>query len=123
MAVADSSPKKQSSPKQVKTDQSVEPLDKLIEIGINLEQQLRSIKDVLQANGKELPSLPDIKKRNLTPKDPDAPRKPPSAYLMYQNQLRQKYKQERPEVTQSEFMGFVGKNWQNMPSDEKQVSY
>lgn len=64
----------------------------------------------------------DSKKRKRGPKkvrDPNAPKRPPSAYLLYQNSVRADTKAKNPEMTYPELLAQISKQWNDLTEDEK----
>jgi hypothetical protein len=60
-------------------------------------------------------------KRVKKPKDPNAPTKPPSAYIIYQNNIRKKLKDEQPNLTYPEVLQEVSRKWKEISPEEKKV--
>lgn len=57
---------------------------------------------------------PDGKKKRKNKKkehDPNAPKRPPSAYLVFQNDVREKVRSENPDVKYSEVLTIIGEQW------------
>lgn len=67
----------------------------------------------------------DGKKRRSTKekkvKDPNAPKRPASAYLEYQNSCRESFRQQYPDDTYAEVLKKIGQSWQNLSDAEKAV--
>ncbi|GAA5903199.1 hypothetical protein JCM8208_002235 [Rhodotorula glutinis] len=65
----------------------------------------------------------DGKKRRSTKekkvKDPNAPKRPASAYLEYQNSCRESFRQQYPDDTYAEVLKKIGQSWQNLSDAEK----
>ena len=72
----------------------------------------------------------DIEKRNYVPppgtsltskrkRDPDAPKRPMSAYLSYANKLRGKVKSENPDCSNGEISKILSNMWKGMSDDER----
>ncbi|GAA6057559.1 hypothetical protein JCM3770_000258 [Rhodotorula araucariae] len=67
----------------------------------------------------------DGKKRRRGPnkekkvKDPNAPKRPASAYLEYQNSVREEYRQQFPDMSYPEVLKKIGSTWQQMSDAEK----
>ena len=72
----------------------------------------------------------DIEKRNYVPppgmsltskrkRDPDAPKRPMSAYLSYANKLRGKVKAENPNCSNGEISKILSGMWKGMMDDER----
>ncbi|KAL7409254.1 hypothetical protein BDY24DRAFT_224799 [Mrakia frigida] len=54
-------------------------------------------------------------------KDPNAPKRPASAYLMYQNEVREHYKDLHPKVAYQEVLKLIGDSWKTLAEDQKKV--
>lgn len=54
-------------------------------------------------------------------KDPNAPKRPPSAYLLYQNEVRNTIKAQHPEMPYSEILGEISKGWSGLNEQQKKV--
>jgi hypothetical protein len=61
------------------------------------------------------------KKKVKRVKDPDEPKRPVTAYLSFQNEIRKELKAQHPEISQRDLLQLIGKKWQDMPDEEKQV--
>ncbi|TIA90942.1 hypothetical protein E3P99_01340 [Wallemia hederae] len=107
------------SPKEEKTPTTYTPLEnKLFETLANsaraMDTQLKLIKKIFYDNDRDLP----LTQKALKPqKDPEAPKRPASAYLLFQNDERSK---KDPNQSQTDFMSQVGKNWNSLKPEEKQ---
>lgn len=67
-------------------------------------------------------STPLVKVRfDLVAQDPNAPRRPGSAYIFFQNTVRNEMKELHPEVSYRELVTLISKRWADMPDAEKQV--
>jgi HMG (high mobility group) box len=55
------------------------------------------------------------------PKDPNAPKRPPSAYLLYQNQVRKDVQAANPGIPYTEILGHISKAWAQLSEEEKTV--
>ncbi|KAK2592706.1 hypothetical protein QQS21_009581, partial [Conoideocrella luteorostrata] len=51
--------------------------------------------------------------------DENAPKRPPTAYVLFANKIRQDLKDEN--LTFSEIAKIVGKNWRTLPDEEKKT--
>ncbi|KAI0786502.1 high mobility group box domain-containing protein [Abortiporus biennis] len=58
-------------------------------------------------------------KRVKKPKDPNAPKRPASSYLLFQNEIRQELKAKNPTLPNNELLGVIAKMWKDMPKEEK----
>lgn len=61
------------------------------------------------------------KKRKTKPKDPHAPKRPPSSYLLFQNEVRQELKAKNPNIPNNELLAKIAKAWAEMPREQKDV--
>lgn len=69
--------------------------------------------------GKRKREAEDKKKRKTKPKDPNAPKRPPSSYLLFQNEVRQQLKAKHPNIPNNELLNLIAKAWGEMPKKEK----
>ncbi|KAH9987886.1 hypothetical protein BJV77DRAFT_768279 [Russula vinacea] len=63
-----------------------------------------------------------IKKRRTTIKkarDPDAPKRAASSYIFFQNDLRQELRKQHPDISSTEIMARVKKQWADMTPEDK----
>lgn len=61
------------------------------------------------------------RKRETKVKDPNAPKRPPSAYLLFQNEVRKSLKEQYPSWSQKELLEKISQLWQEMADADKQV--
>ena len=54
-------------------------------------------------------------------KDPLAPKRPPSAYLEFQNSVRTQYREAEPETSYQDILRKISSVWSDMPEGEKKV--
>lgn len=54
-------------------------------------------------------------------KDPNAPKRPPSAYIEYQNSVREDFRKQYSDLPYSEVLKKIGLVWQGMTDAEKKV--
>jgi hypothetical protein len=64
---------------------------------------------------------PTKRKRAVKVKDPNAPKRPASSYLLFQNAVRQETKKENPTLPNNELLALISQRWANMSDSEKQV--
>ena len=64
---------------------------------------------------------PDGKRKAKKLKDPNAPKRPPSSYLLFQNDIRQELKAKNPGLSNNELLGAISKLWSEMPKEQKDV--
>lgn len=73
--------------------------------------------DELDANGKKKRA-----KKAKKIRDPDAPRRPPSAYIFFQNEVREQVKANNPGVAYSEILQQISEQWKAL-GEEKQRAF
>ncbi|CAJ0629216.1 8347_t:CDS:2 [Entrophospora sp. SA101] len=63
------------------------------------------------------------KKRNRIkkPVDPNAPKKPASAFLLYQKDVQEQIRKEFPETKWNDVLRIISQRWQNLSNDEKKI--
>lgn len=54
-------------------------------------------------------------------KDPNAPKRPPSSYLLFQNEVRSELKAKNPDIPNNELLTMIAKKWASMSKEEKEV--
>ena len=62
------------------------------------------------------------KKKEKKPRDPNAPRRPPSAYLLFQNEQREGIKQTHPNMAYKDILMHVAEKWKNLTPEQKKAS-
>jgi len=62
------------------------------------------------------------RKRNTKPKDPNAPKRPASSYILFQNEVRKELKEQHPNLSNSDLLGMISEQWKHM-SDEQKETY
>jgi len=74
------------------------------------------------ANGKAAKKLSKLQKRKEKRlRDPDAPKRPPSAYLLFQNEVRQEIRKKHPGMPYSEVLGKVSEAWKALTDEQRRV--
>ncbi|KIS65779.1 uncharacterized protein UMAG_11298 [Mycosarcoma maydis] len=74
------------------------------------------------ANGKAAKKMSKLQKRKEKRlRDPDAPKRPPSAYLLFQNEVRQEIRKKHPGMPYSEVLGKVSEAWKALTDDQRRV--
>lgn len=63
--------------------------------------------------------LPRKRKREKKTKDPNAPKGPASAYILFQNDIRSAYKKEHPDMSNKELLRLIGDQWKTLSEDKK----
>jgi hypothetical protein len=74
-----------------------------------------------QAKDKDGKPKKEKVKRVVKPKDPNAPKRPPSAYLIFQNAMREEMKAAHPEFSYKEILNEISERWKKISPEEKQV--
>ncbi|KAG1875373.1 hypothetical protein DFJ58DRAFT_756044 [Suillus subalutaceus] len=64
--------------------------------------------------------LPRKRKRERKAKDPNAPKGPASAYILFQNDIRSAYKKEHPDMSNRELLRLIGDQWKTLSDDKKE---
>lgn len=72
-----------------------------------------------KAAAKKLSKLQKRKEKRL--RDPDAPKRPPSAYLLFQNEVRQEIRKKHPGMPYSEVLGKVSEAWKALTDEQRRV--
>ncbi|KAK1216480.1 hypothetical protein PQX77_020897 [Marasmius sp. AFHP31] len=52
-------------------------------------------------------------------KDPNAPKRPASSYILFQNDVRQTIKEKYPDLSPAELRGLISQEWANLKDDQK----
>ncbi|KIK45291.1 hypothetical protein CY34DRAFT_801789 [Suillus luteus UH-Slu-Lm8-n1] len=63
--------------------------------------------------------VPRKRKREKRIKDPNAPKGPASAYILFQNDIRSAYKKEHPDMSNKELLRLIGDQWKALADDKK----
>ncbi|KAH7924832.1 hypothetical protein BV22DRAFT_480993 [Leucogyrophana mollusca] len=63
------------------------------------------------------------RKRERKPKDPNAPKRPASAYLIFQNGIRSTLKAAHPDLQQKDLLKMISQQWAAMSDKDKAVSW
>jgi hypothetical protein len=62
------------------------------------------------------------KRKQREKKDPNQPKRPTSAYLLFQNDVRKFYQDKMAGQPYSEVMSEIAKQWKELPEERKAVS-
>jgi len=65
---------------------------------------------------------PKKKRQPRKARDPNEPKRPASAYILFQNDIRKELKSQHPGITQTELLNLIAKQWTEMTEDQKLVS-
>lgn len=60
-------------------------------------------------------------KKEKKPKDPNAPKRPPSAYLIFQNDVRENIRKSNPSMPYKEVLSLIAHRWKELSDDQKRV--
>jgi hypothetical protein len=63
------------------------------------------------------------KRRKRKPKDPNAPKRPASSYILFQNEVRKELKASHPNISNHELLNMIAKQWQEMSEEDKAVGH
>ncbi|KAK0191455.1 hypothetical protein F5146DRAFT_1048764 [Armillaria mellea] len=85
------------------------------------EEDVKPVKGKRKHSDVEEPAVDGKRKRIVKAKDPNAPRRPASTYLLFQNEMRAATKQEHPNIPNQELMSLMTKMWSEMSAAEKQT--
>jgi hypothetical protein len=86
---------------------------------MNIDPALSAETEEVKGDGK---AKKEKVKRAPKPKDPNAPKRPPSAYLIYQNAMREELKAAHPEFSYKEILKEISARWAKIAPEEKEVS-
>ncbi|KAL1747802.1 high mobility group box domain-containing protein, partial [Schizophyllum fasciatum] len=59
------------------------------------------------------------KKRAKKEKDPNAPKRPATSYILYQNDCRQAMKEQNPGLHNTDLLRYISETWKKLPEPEK----
>ncbi|KAJ3514183.1 hypothetical protein NMY22_g14824 [Coprinellus aureogranulatus] len=60
------------------------------------------------------------RKRTTKPKDPNAPKRPASSYILFQNEIRAELRKSHPDLPNPQLLALISEKWKTMPEAEKQ---
>lgn len=63
-----------------------------------------------------------LRKERKANRDPNAPKRPPSAYLLFQNEIREDMRQQYKDLTYSEVLGKISEAWKQLTEDQRKVN-
>ncbi|WVQ74864.1 hypothetical protein IAR50_004471 [Cryptococcus sp. DSM 104548] len=61
------------------------------------------------------------KKKEKKLKDPNAPKRPPSAYILFQNDVRDEIRRSNPNIAYKEILHIISAKWKELGDDQKKV--
>ena len=62
------------------------------------------------------------RKRPVKPKDPNAPKRPASSYILFQNEVRKELKERHPDLTNADLLALISEQWKSMSDEQKEES-
>ncbi|KAF8156151.1 high mobility group box domain-containing protein [Pholiota molesta] len=74
------------------------------------------------AYSQEAADLLHERKRNTKPKDPNAPKRPASSYILFQNEVRKELKEQNPNLSNSDLLGLISEQWKQMSDEQKRYT-
>jgi len=60
-------------------------------------------------------------KKDKKPKDPNAPKRPPSAYLLFQNDIREQIRTAHPGLPYKEVLSVIAHRWKDLDDNARKV--
>jgi hypothetical protein len=73
------------------------------------------------ADEEDEPAANGKRKRVAKKKDPNAPKRPASSYLLFQNEIRKDIKERFPNLSNTELLNVIKTQWAEMSDDQKSV--
>ena len=61
-----------------------------------------------------------VKRKRAEPRDPNAPKRPCSAYIYFSNEMRPKLREERPDMSMADRSKHIGKEWATLQLDKEE---
>lgn len=62
------------------------------------------------------------RKRVAKPKDPNAPKRPASSYILFQNEVRKELKERHPDLSNADLLSLISEQWKSMSDEQKEAS-
>ncbi|KAJ7638384.1 hypothetical protein FB45DRAFT_902678 [Roridomyces roridus] len=78
------------------------------------------LKAIASSAGEAEPVTNGKRKRIVKKKDPNAPKRPASSYLMFQNDIRKELKEKFPNLSHTELIDLIKTQWKDMPEAKRQ---
>ena len=100
-----------------KSKTTTENIDRILDMMV--EEFKLTEKDVRKLLANVLPSTSRFKKKQKKAKDPNAPKRPLTAYMMMVQDIRDSLKKDHPEWSVTDISKEAGRLWREMKSDEK----
>ncbi|WVF72706.1 hypothetical protein IAT40_007524 [Kwoniella sp. CBS 6097] len=61
------------------------------------------------------------KKKDKKPKDPNAPKRPPSAYILFQNEIREDVRNSNPSLSYKDILVVISQKWKELTDAQRKV--
>jgi len=61
------------------------------------------------------------RKRTIRPRDPNAPKRPASSYILFQNEVRKELKERHPELSNADLLSLISEQWKSMSEEQKET--
>ncbi|WVQ99939.1 hypothetical protein IAU59_007082 [Kwoniella sp. CBS 9459] len=61
------------------------------------------------------------KKKDKKPKDPNAPKRPPSAYILFQNEIREDVRNSNPGMSYKDILVVISQKWKELTDTQRKV--
>lgn len=61
------------------------------------------------------------KRKRSEPRDPNAPKRPCSAYIYFSAEMRPKLREEQPDMSMANRSKYIGKVWASLEAEKKKV--
>lgn len=93
------------------------------ETPVSISKAVSISKEKTPESGAETEEKKTLKKehKKRAPKDPNAPKHPTSAYLLFQNDQRATLKAEHAELSNTELMQLISSKWKAMTEEQRKV--
>mgnify|MGYP002718886503 CR=1 FL=1 len=92
---------------------------------VNLPTTLSAFANVQNAMSAAAPAAEETGKKRAKkekkPRDPDAPKRPPSAYILFQNDVRDKIRQDNPGMAYKDVLAVISDKWKHLPDASRKV--
>ncbi|WWC63213.1 uncharacterized protein I303_105813 [Kwoniella dejecticola CBS 10117] len=79
------------------------------------------ISEFLSKNQLLLQPVKERKKKDKKPRDPNAPKRPPSAYIFFQNEIRDEIRNSNPGMSYKDILGVISLKWKDLTDAQRKV--
>lgn len=98
---------------------------------VQISEAMKMATEAVEAYNKLMNTQPETEQSMLKRKraekkakrDPNAPKRPMSGFLAFQNEVRAKYNEDHPELAYKDRVRLIGAAWQEMSEEHKAVSF